>query len=196
MTSRLLAYRDDGPAAHLLGRLTRGRVPPLLPALVAAAVTLTAFVIGTGGSGALVPLVPVQALLLAGPGSAHPHSGRLDWVAPNLIRVMEYGYLAAVGFSHGVPKPLVFALLCVLAYHHYDTAYRVRQGLGTAAWVFRAGLGWEGRMLVAGLGAATHTAPVLYAVLTCYLGALFVTESVRFWKHAAVEIDSGPEESW
>jgi hypothetical protein len=151
---------------------------------------------GSGGSGVLVPLVPVPVLLLAGPGSTHPHSGRLDWAAPNLIRIMEYGYLAAVGFSHGVPKPLVFALLCVLAYHHYDTAYRVRQGLRPTAWVFRAGLGWEGRMLVAGLGAATHTAPVLYAVLTCYLGALFVAESVRFWKHAPREIDSGPEESW
>lgn len=200
--SRLLTYRDDGPIACLLGRTVQGRLPPLLPALAAAVITLLASVTGAGGPagghGASVLLVPVLVLLLAGPGSAHPHTGRLDWVAPNLIRVVEYGYLAAAGFSHGVPKPLVFALLCVLAYHHYDTAYRTRQGLCPSTWAVRAGLGWDGRMLLAGLGAATHTAPALYAVLTCYLGVLFVAETILFWRHAArrdgVEVDLEDDE--
>lgn len=179
--SRLLAYRDDGPIAHALGRLTRGKLPPLLPVLVAGIVTLILLIAGVEDQSGLVLLAPVLVLLLAGPGSAHPHTGRLDWAAPNIIRVIEYGYLATLGFSHGVSKPLVYALLCVLAYHHYDTAYRTRQRLWPAAWVFRAGLGWDGRMLIAGLGALTDTAPLVYAVLTSYLGVLFAAESIYSW---------------
>ena len=183
--SRLLAYRDDGPIAHALGRLTRGQLPPLLPALVAAIVTLILLIAGVEDQGGLVLLAPVLVLLLAGPGSAHPHTGRLDWAAPNIIRVIEYGYLATLGFSDGVSKPLVYALIGVLAYHHYDTAYRTRQRLWPAAWVFRAGLGWDGRMLIAGLGALTHTAPLVYAVLTGYLGVLFAAESIHFWSRTS-----------
>jgi hypothetical protein len=184
-TSRLLAYRDDGPIAHALGRLTRGQLPPLLPVLVAAIVTLILLIAGVEDQGGLALLAPVLVLLLAGPGSAHPHTGRLDWAAPNIIRVIEYGYLATLGFSHGVSKPLVYALLGVLAYHHYDTAYRTRQRLWPAAWVFRAGLGWDGRMLIAGLGALTRTAPLVYAVLTGYLGVLFAAESIYSWSRTS-----------
>jgi hypothetical protein len=183
--SRLLAYRDDGPIAHALGRLARGKLPPLLPLLVAAIVTLILLIAGVHEQGGLALLAPVLVLLLAGPGSAHPHTGRLDWVAPNIIRVIEYGYLATLGFSHGVSKPLVYALICILAYHHYDTVYRTRQRPWPAAWVFRAGLGWDGRMLIAGLGALTHTAPLLYLVLTCYLGVLFAAESIYFWSRTS-----------
>ncbi|MCO5969912.1 hypothetical protein [Actinoallomurus soli] len=42
-----------------------------------------------------------------------------------------------------------------------------------AAWVFRAGLGWDGRTLLAGIGALTHTATLAYGVLTSYLGLIF-----------------------
>ena len=183
--SRLLAYRDDGPIAKALGRLTRGQLPPLLPVLVAAIVTLILLIAGVNKHGGPALLAPVLVLLLAGPGSTHPHTGRLDWAAPNIIRVIEYGYLATLGFSHGVSKPLVYALIGVLAYHHYDTAYRTRQRLWPAAWVFRAGLGWDGRMLIAGLGALTRTAPLVYAVLTSYLGVVFVAESIYSWRRVS-----------
>jgi hypothetical protein len=184
--SWLLAYRDDGPIAHALGRLARGQLPPLLPLLVAAIVTSILLIAGVHEQGGLALLAPVLVLLLlAGPSSAHPHTGRLDWLAPNIIRMIEYGYLATLGFSHGVSKPLVYGLIGVLAYHHYDTAYRTRQRLWPAAWVFRAGLGWDGRMLIAGLGALTHTAPLVYTVLTSYLGVLFAAESIYFWSRAS-----------
>lgn len=182
-TRRLQAYRDDGPIAVGLGRLAGGQLPPLPPLIVAAVVTLVLLIAGVGGQSSLVLLAPVLALLLAGPGSTHPHTGRLDWVAPVVIRLIEYGYLATVGFSHGVPKPLVYALLGVLAFHHYDTVYRTRQSLWPAAWVFGAGLGWDGRMLIAGVAALTHIAPPAYGVLTLYLGILFVAESVHTWTH-------------
>ena len=46
--------------------------------------------------------------------------------------------------------PLCFALLAVLAFHHYDTVYRLRhQRLAPPAWLRAAGGGWEGRVLVA-----------------------------------------------
>ncbi|GLY85026.1 hypothetical protein Airi02_029550 [Actinoallomurus iriomotensis] len=181
---RLAAYRDDGPIAAGLGRLARGQLPPLPPLIVAAVVTLVLLVAGVGGQTGLGLLAPVLALLLAGPGSAHPHGGRLDWAAPVIIRLIEYGYLATVGFSHAVPKPLVYALLGVLAFHHYDTVYRTRQRLWPAAWVFGAGLGWDGRMLIAGIAAIAHVAWPAYAVLTFYLGVLFVAESVHAWSRA------------
>lgn len=183
-TRRLLVYRDDGPIVIGLGRPARGQLPPLPPLIVAAAVALVLMIAGVDGQTGSVLLAPVLALLLAGPGSTHPHTGRLDWVAPIVIRVIEYGYLATVGFSHAVPKPLVYVLLCVLAFHHYDTVYRTRQRLWPAAWVFRAGLGWEGRMLIAGIAAITHIATPVYALLALYLGTLFVVESVRTWTRA------------
>ncbi|GAA4481833.1 hypothetical protein GCM10023191_001220 [Actinoallomurus oryzae] len=183
-TRRLLAYRDDGPIAVGLGRLAHGQLPPLPPLIVAVVVTLVLLLAGVGGQTSLVLLAPVLALLPAGPGSTHPHTGRLDWGAPIVIRLIEYGYLATVGFSHAVPKPLVYVLLGVLAFHHYDTVYRTRQRLWPAARVFGAGLGWDGRMLIAGIAAIAHIASLIYVVLTVYLGILFVAESVHTWIRA------------
>jgi hypothetical protein len=179
--SRLVAYRDDGPVAQALGRLTKGQLPPLLPLLVAGVVTGVLLVVGVSGQTSPAILAPVLALLLAGPGSAHPHHGRLDWLVPPLTRVLEYGYLAALGFGHGVSKPLVYALIGVLAYHHYDTVYRTRQRLWPAKWVFRAGLGWDGRMIIVAVAALAGVLPIVVAVLAVYLGLLFGVESIYTW---------------
>lgn len=181
---RLLAYRDDGPIACALGRPARGQLPPLPPMLVASIVCAVLLIARIDTHGGLALLAPALVLLLlGGPGSAHTHAGRLDWAVPVIIRVIEYSYLAMVGFSHGVPKPLVFAFIGVLAFHHYDTVYRIRQGLWPPGWVFRAGLGWDGRMLLAALGALTHSTPVLYTVLSIYLGVLFTGEAIHTWRH-------------
>lgn len=180
-SDRLLAYRDDGPIARMLGRLSGGQLPPLLPLLVAAVVTGILLIAGVTGQTSPAILAPVLALLLAGPGSTHPHSGRLDWLVPPIMRAIEYGYLAALGFAHDVPKGLVYGFIAALAYHHYDTVYRTRQRLWPAAWVFRAGLGWDGRMLVAAVATLAGVLPATYAVLTIYLGLLFGAESVYTW---------------
>jgi hypothetical protein len=180
---RIPAYRDDGPIACALGRLTSGRLPALAPVLVAALATAILLIAGAGDQHVPAPLVPVLVLLLAGSGSAHPHTGRLDWLVPAIVRAIEYGYLATLGFSHAVPKPLVYALLGVLAYHHYDTVNRTRQG-PWPTWVIRAGLGWDGRMLIAGIGAATRIATPVYLTLTIYLAALFAAESIHAWVHS------------
>ena len=178
---RLVAYRDDGPVARALGRVSGGQLPPLLPLLVAAVVTGILLAAGVNGQTSPAIFAPVLALLLAGPASAHPHSGRLDWLVPPIMRAIEYGYLATLGFAHGVSKPLVYALLGVLAYHHYDTVYRTRQRLWPAPWVFRAGLGWDGRLLIAAVATLAGALPITFAVLAVYLGLLFGIESVHTW---------------
>lgn len=178
---RLLAYRDDGPVARTLGRLSDGQLPPLLPLLVAAIVTGILLIAGANGQTSPAIFAPVLALLLAGPGSAHPHHGRLDWLVPPLMRAIEYGYLTTLAFSHDVSKPLTYAFIGVLAYHHYDTVYRTRQRLWPAKWVFRAGLGWDGRLLIAAFATLAGVLPITIAVLTVYLGLLFGIESVYTW---------------
>ncbi len=178
---RLVAYRDDGPVARTLGRLSGGQLPPLLPLLVAAIVVGILLLAGVTGQTSPAIFAPVLALLLAGPSSTHTHSGRLDWLVPPIIRAIEYGYLATLAFAHGVSKPLTYALIGVLAYHHYDTVYRTRQRLWPARWVFRAGLGWDGRLLVAAVATLAGVLPVTIAVLTIYLGLLFGIESVYTW---------------
>src|SRR5690242_7992930 len=97
---RLVAYRDDGPVSHLLGRLSGGQLPPLLPLLVAGIVTGILLIAGVNGQDSPAIFAPVLALLLAGPASAHPHNGRLDWLVPPIMRAIEYGYLATLGFAH------------------------------------------------------------------------------------------------
>jgi hypothetical protein len=180
-TNQLLVYRDDGPISGLLGRLAQGNLPPLIPVLVAAVITLVLLLAGAGDEGGPALVAPVVALLLIGPASSHPHNGRLDWLVPPLIRAIEYGYLAVLGLANGVSQPLVYLLIAVLAYHHYDTVYRTRQKLWPQDWVFQAGFGWDGRMLIVAAAGFVGVLPFAYAALAAYLGVLFVVESVLTW---------------
>ena len=147
------------------------------------AAVVTGILLAAGVTGQTSPAIfaPVLALLLAGPASAHPHSGRLDWLVPPIMRAIEYGYLATLAFAHDVSKPLTYAFIGVLAYHHYDTVYRTRQRLWPAKWVFRAGLGWDGRLLIAAVATLAGVLPLTIAVLTVYLGLLFGVESIYTW---------------
>lgn len=184
-SGRLIAYRDDGWISAAFGRAVPGVLPPLAPLLVAAAITVVLIAAGMGGEarpGDAVLFAPIVALLLlSGPTSSHPHDGRLDWLVPPILRVVEYGYLAALGFAQDVSDPLIYALIAVLAYHHYDIVYRTRQRLWPPEWVFRAGLGWDGRMLIAAASAFAGVESFAYAALAAYLGVLFGVESVSAW---------------
>lgn len=198
---RLQVYRDDGPICAALGRLAQGQLPPLPGALVAAFVTAVLVLTGLGAQHSPALFAPVAALLLTGPAATHPHDGRLDWLVPPVIRAIEYGYLAVLGFATGVPEPLIYLLIAVLAYHHYDTVYRTRQRLWPPAWIFRAGLGWDGRMLIVAAAGLAGVLPFAYAALAAYLGVLFGVESVRTWTRTGpgngvlVDLEEeGPEE--
>jgi len=62
---------------------------------------------------------------------------------------------------------------------HLDLACRARAGRGILA--DKAGLGWEGRMLLAGAAALAGVVPFAYAVLSGYLWVLFIWDFLSVW---------------
>jgi hypothetical protein len=207
----LVTYRDDGIIAQSLGRFVDGQLPPLLPAVAGVTVTIVLSAAGVAHVPGLMVLAPVVAMALAGLGSGHPHDGCLDWLVPPLLQLGEYVFLTALALAGHVPIPLVFALIGAIALHHYDIAYRVTRGTAHGAaraaaspaaspaapprWIARAGLGWEGRMLAAALGAVLGIEVFAFAVLAVYLWVLFGLESLTAWiaatQHEHVDRPSG-----
>ena len=180
----LAGYRDDGVVSRWLGRMVQGRLPPLPPVLVGLFVTCVLTALGLGNLPGILVLTPVEAMLLAGLGACHPHDGRLDWLVPALLEAGECVFLAALGFSHRVPAPLVFAVLAGLILRHLDVAYRARAGRGIRA--DRFGFGWDGRMLLAGVAAMIGIVPFVYAALSGYLLVLFCWDFLSGWLHPTV----------
>ncbi|MBG0821668.1 hypothetical protein HS048_13070 [Planomonospora sp. ID91781] len=180
-TARLLAYRDDGPLVTALRRAAGPGLPPV-PACLAALLVVVAMAVAgmlDDGPVLIVPALVMVALVL--PTAARDHLGKLDWLVPPLIRATEFLVVILVGLAADAPKWLLFVLLYVVGYHTYDTVYRTRQGIWPPDWVFRAGLGWEIRLLLLGAGAALGVLTWVLAALTLYLGVLFAIESVTSW---------------
>jgi Family of unknown function (DUF5941) len=207
------AYRDDGPISLWLGRLVEGRIPPIPPLIVGLFVTGALAALGMGNLSGLLLLTPVEAMLLAGLGSSHPHNGRLDWLVPAMIQAGEYLFLAALAFTHRVASPLVFALVAAVVLRHLDVAYRARHRIAWPAprklrtfvggygltWpptgpdgrpADVSGLGWEIRMLVLGIGAALGITPIVSVLLAGYLWGLLVRDFLTAW--LAVREEPGP----
>jgi hypothetical protein len=183
--SGVAAYRDDGPLSLWLGRLVQGRLPPLPPALVGVFVAAALAALGLGNLSGVLVLTPVEAMLLAGLGSGHPHDGRLDWLVPPLLQAGEYLFIAALAFTRLVAPPVVFALVAAVVLHHLDVAYRARHHIAWPGADNRrgdiAGLGWELRMLVVGLSAAFGVVPIVCAVLAGYLWLLVIRDFLTGW---------------
>ncbi|GHE46099.1 hypothetical protein GCM10017673_55130 [Streptosporangium violaceochromogenes] len=203
-TARLLAYRDDGPLVTAL----RGRVGPGLPPVPSTLLALLA-IVATAAAGLLengpILLLPaVVMVVLVLPTAARDHLGRLDWLVPPLIRGTEFLTIILVGLAAEAPKWLLFVLIYVIGYHTYDTVYRTRQSIWPPDWVFKAGLGWELRLLLVGAGAALGALTWVLAALTLYLGLLFAVESVTSWvrldkasalAQAGDDLEASPEEA-
>lgn len=126
------------------------------------------------------------AAAIAQRGIAPEVSARLGWFVPALIRALEYGgIIAVVRFMDPQEMPLTFALLGVLAFHHYDIVYRQRhRGEFVPRWVTLAGGGWEVRVLVVAALAVLGILHVGLILLSIGLGMLFVGESVSSWMRA------------
>lgn len=81
--------------------------------------------------------------------------------------------------------PAAFGLVAAVAYHHYDTVYRIRGNAGAPpAWLVRAIGGQDGRTLLVAVLAALLTAsqfPVALAVLAVAVAVVVLMESIRFW---------------
>jgi Family of unknown function (DUF5941) len=175
----LSGYRDDGVVSRGLGTLARGILPPFPPLLVGLLVTSVLAVLGLANLPGLLVLTPVAAMLPSALAARHRHRGRLDWLVPPLLLASEGIYLAALGFSYRVSPPLIFALLAAVVMRHADIGYRAMLGMAPPADTF--GLGWEGRMLLAGLAAVAGIVPAAYAVLSGYLWLLFCWDFLSGW---------------
>ncbi|WP_459740062.1 DUF5941 domain-containing protein [Streptomyces sp. E-15] len=183
---------DSGPLATAVGRIARRGLPGLaVPAaalLGGAAVAACAALTGFGGflpvAGALV-YVLTSALAVA-----RPLKGALDWLVPPFFRAAEYGTVLALAGKAGVngALPAAFGLVAAVAYHHYDTVYRIRGDAGAPpAWLVRAIGGHEGRTLLVTVLAAVLTAAqfkVALTVLAVAVALLVLVESIRFWVSA------------
>ncbi|WP_405824453.1 CDP-alcohol phosphatidyltransferase family protein [Streptomyces sp. NBC_01390] len=187
-TQALADLADSGPLAELVARIP-GRNPGgsrLLVALEGTAV-LT-FAVSVCSYGSPIPAVlTVLYVLCAGSAVAAPLSGRLDWLVPPLFRAAEYGtvlLLAGKAEVNGA-LPAAFGLVAAVAYHHYDTVYRIRGNAGAPPhWLVRASGGHEGRTLLVVVLAALLTASqfvVALTVLAVAVALLVLVESIGYW---------------
>ncbi|WP_406496803.1 CDP-alcohol phosphatidyltransferase family protein [Streptomyces sp. NBC_01604] len=179
---------DNGPLASLVARATRARLgAPLLVALAGTAVLAVSLFSGVTWA----PVVgAVVYTVTAGQALYRPLKGALDWLVPPLFRAAEYGtvlVLAAQADVNGA-LPAAFGLVGAVAYHHYDTVYRIRGNAGAPpAWLVRAIGGHEGRTLLVTVLAAVLSASqfkVALTVLAVAVALVVLVESIRFWVSA------------
>ncbi|WP_200304245.1 DUF5941 domain-containing protein [Streptomyces adelaidensis] len=178
---------DSGPLVEMLAPVLRGRprkTAPLSAALAAVAVVTAAWVWGPAWQ---VVLLAGLYVLLSAEAVTHPLKGPLDWLIPPLFRAAEYCtvlVLAAKADVNGA-LPAAFGLVGAVAYHHYDTVYRIRGDAGAPPrWLVRAIGGHEGRTLLVTVLAAL-LAPTEFKValtaLAVAVALLVLLESIRFW---------------
>ncbi|WP_345553872.1 DUF5941 domain-containing protein [Streptomyces lannensis] len=192
-TAQALAdLADNGPLAGAVAgwRDRNPRIRLGSPVLLAAIglVALGAALL-TGNHWAAVAGAVVYAAT-SGPALSKPLKGALDWLIPPLFRAAEYItvlVLAAESKVNGA-LPAAFGLVAAVAYHHYDTVYRIRGDAGAPPhWLVRAIGGHEGRTLLVTVLAAVLAADGFTLALTAlagYVALLVLVESIRFWVSA------------
>ncbi|GLX47143.1 hypothetical protein Shyhy01_00930 [Streptomyces hygroscopicus subsp. hygroscopicus] len=183
---------DSGPLTEAVGRVARRGLPGLaVPAVAllggAAVVACSAF----SPYGSVVPVIGALGYVLASAlAVARPLKGALDWLVPPFFRAAEYGTVLALAGKAGVngALPAAFGLVAAVAYHHYDTVYRIRGNAGASpAWLVRSIGGHDGRTLLVTVLAAALTAAQFKAALTVLavvVALLVLVESIRFWVSA------------
>ncbi|GAA2660016.1 hypothetical protein GCM10010307_77050 [Streptomyces vastus] len=154
----------------------------------AGAVVLLVFWTWAEPYGSWLPVIfAVIYVLNAGAAVAQPLKGALDWLIPPFFRAAEYCtvlILAAKADVNGA-LPAAFGLVGAVAYHHYDTVYRIRGNAGAPPnWLVRAIGGHEGRTLLVTVLAALLAATDFKVALTALAVAValvVLVESIRFW---------------
>ncbi|MGV9850913.1 DUF5941 domain-containing protein [Streptomyces sp. NPDC003442] len=200
----LAELTDSGPLAELVAKAApRGTSSYLAP--LSAALGTAAVLAGTAaaGFGSWVPVgCAVLYAVLAGVAVAAPLQGPLDWLVPPLFRAAEYGtilILAACSEVNGA-LPAAFGLVAAVAYHHYDTVYRIRGGTGAPPHrLVRAIGGHEGRTVAVTAAAAllhhqNQGFTIALTALAAVLALAVLIESIRFWVSSgapAVHDESG-----
>jgi hypothetical protein len=184
--SRLDAYRDDGALAYLLGRELGALIPLSGAALtVLSALPLVAVVAidGEGVSDVTLGAAVAWGVLAGSLASGRPDSGRFAWTVPPILRLVEYGTLLAFALLARPPAvPFCFALVAALAFHHYDTVYRLRhQGVAPPTWLSLASGGWDGRMVLGYVLLLTGAVSAGFLVAAIALAVVYVAESAVSW---------------
>ncbi|WP_406841379.1 DUF5941 domain-containing protein [Streptomyces sp. AHU1] len=184
----LVDLTDSGALAEYLTRFT-GRLPRVAPAvvaLVAGAVVVTCAALAPYGG--WLPVLGAAVYVLLSPAALlRPLKGALDWLVPPFYRAAEYLTVLALAVNAGMNGvlPAAFGLVAAVAYHHYDTVYRIRGNAGAPPhWLVRAIGGHEGRTLLVTVLAALLTAAqfkVALTVLAVAVALLVLIESIRFW---------------
>uniref|UniRef100_UPI001F3DAC42 DUF5941 domain-containing protein n=1 Tax=Streptomyces albidus (ex Kaewkla and Franco 2022) TaxID=722709 RepID=UPI001F3DAC42 len=178
-------------------------------------VALLATALWTPAGSVWLCLAAVFYVLTSGLAVSGPLTGALDWLVPPLFRTAEYVLvliLAVLAGRSGVngALPAAFGLVAAVAYHHYDTVYRIRGGTGAPPHrLVRAIGGHEGRALVVTLAAAlwlggegrSPSVPgpgqgftIALTTLAVAIAAVVLVESIRFWvssKAPAVHDETG-----
>jgi hypothetical protein len=152
---------------------------------------------GGGASWLLVGAVVAWIVLTAGASSSRGLHGRLRWVFPPLLRAIEYGALLWIAAVAGAAAyPAVYALLCAIAFRHYDFAYRfARRGTAPPRWLSTIGGGWDGRLIACTALAAAGAARAGFFAVAALLAAVSVGEAVAAWiSGAAAERTWSPED--
>ncbi|MFJ1596074.1 DUF5941 domain-containing protein [Streptomyces sp. NPDC088261] len=188
---------DSGPVAETVSRLlTRLKARPpfgLRPfvAFAGGALLVAAACFEPFGSSWVVLAAALYAVL-AGAAVTPPLTGALDWLVPPVLRAAEYStvlVLAARSEVNGA-LPAAFGLVAAVAYHHYDTVYRIRGGTGAPPRLLVMTIGGhEGRTLVvtalaAVLGTRGTDFPLALTVLATVVALVVLLESIRFWVSA------------
>lgn len=183
---------DSGPVAELASRTVGTTFPPgaytapLWALLATASLFVGPLFAGTAGTWQAVLQAGVYAVF-AGCAVARPLKGPLDWLVPPLFRASEYGIILLLAARSGVDGalPAAFGLVAAVAYHHYDTVYRIRGGSGAPPhWLVRVIGGHEGRVLAVTIAAAlwhNQGFTIALTALAVALALAVLSESIRFW---------------
>ncbi|MFJ9814959.1 DUF5941 domain-containing protein [Streptomyces sp. NPDC101151] len=183
---------DSGPLAESLTRLVKRGLPGLaVPAVALLGGAVVVACSALTGFGGVLPVIGAAVYVLTSAlAVARPLKGALDWLVPPVFRAAEYGTVLALASKAGVngALPAAFGLVAAVAYHHYDTVYRIRGNAGAPpAWLVRVIGGHEGRTLLVTVLAAALTASqfkVALTVLAVAVALLVLVESIRFWVSA------------
>ncbi|MFE0738039.1 DUF5941 domain-containing protein [Streptomyces sp. NPDC058855] len=180
---------DSGPLAELVAKAGR-RLPASAPlaALLGAALMIAGALLLPFGDPRLIAVAAGYAVL-AGLAVARPLKGALDWLVPPFFRAAEYTTVLVLAARSDVPHalPAAFGLVAAVAYHHYDTVYRIRGGTGAPpSWLVRVIGGHEGRTLLVAVLAAllADRGDDFTPAVTALAGAValvVLVESIRFW---------------
>ncbi|MFE7467287.1 DUF5941 domain-containing protein [Streptomyces sp. NPDC057499] len=181
---------DSGPPAEAVARFgprLGGSWSAPVTALLAGALMVASALTQPFGSWHTI-LAAVVYAMFSGMAVSRPLKGALDWLVPPAFRAAEYCTVLILAARSDVPGalPAAFGLVSAVAYHHYDTVYRIRGGTGAPPrWLVRTIGGHEGRVLAVTVLAAvfTRTSAFTAALTTLAVAVALVVlvESIRFW---------------